>query len=273
MRIAFVGCGAAGRPLGAAWSRRGHEIGRVLGPDAEEAVRAMGAGRTDGELDSADVVVFATPDDVLTSVANEHPLDRAQVALHLSGALPSTVLAATGARTAGLHPLRAFADFESSLEALPRTSFFVEGEAVETAEALAKDLGEQVLRIDTEAKTLYHAAAAVASNYTVTLLSVALRLFRRAGIDEERGLQALVELARGSVENVGAVGLPQALTGPAARGDIAVIRDHVEALPGELRGLYLTLLETTIPVALAKGSLDEATALQLQAYIWSMRSA
>jgi len=265
MRIAFVGCGAAGRPLGVAWLRAGHEIGAVIAREsAGDAVRAMGAGAAWGALDDADVVVFATPDDALSAAAREHPLRADQIALHLSGAHPSTVLDATGARTASLHPLRAFADLESSVAALPQTFFFVEGAAVEEAERLARDLGGSVARIDTHGKLLYHAAAVTASNYVVTLLQVARDLFVDAGVAPDHALAALVSLARGAIDNAGKVGLPDALTGPAARGDLDVISRHVDALDEERRRLYVALLEATLPVARAKGGLDADTEAALR---------
>ena len=254
MRIAFVGCGAAGRPLAASWRASGHEIGAVLArTSAEDAVEAIGAGRPNGSLDDADAVVFATPDDALAAVAGEHRLRGHQVALHLSGAHPSTILAPTGARTASLHPLRAFGGIDS---VPPHTWFFVEGDAVEVAERLARDAGGKVARIATEEKTLYHAAAAIASNYTVTLLALARDLFTRAGVEPGLALEALCELAQGSIDNVARAGLPEGLTGPLARGDVKVIEDHLAALPERARAAYVALLEATIPIARAKGGLS-----------------
>jgi predicted short-subunit dehydrogenase-like oxidoreductase (DUF2520 family) len=256
MRIAFVGCGAVGRPLGIAWRRAGHAIGAVVArTSADAAVREMGGGVPGGRVEEADAVVFATPDDALPAAAAAHRLRREQVALHVSGFHPSTVLAPTGARTASLHPLRPFADVARSVEALPGTFFFVEGEAAEVAEALARDAGGVPVRIRTDLKTLYHAGAAVASNYLVTLLAWACDLFCRAGVAEEVATRALVRLAQGALDNVAAAGIPKALTGPAARGDVAVVRAHAGALPEKERALYLALLEATIPLARGKGGL------------------
>jgi predicted short-subunit dehydrogenase-like oxidoreductase (DUF2520 family) len=237
--------------LARAWAAAGHEIGAVS-TRGGAAAAAIGVGVDGGDLSEADVVVFATPDTALPSVAAEHTLRSEQVALHLSGALPSTVLAPTGARTAGLHPLRAFADLETSLAALPGTWCFVEGDAVEVAEQLARDLGGRSVRIDTAGKVKYHAAAAIASNFTVTLLGWARELFVDAGVGEEDALAALSALAAGAVENVARVRLPHALTGPAARGDVEIIRGHLEALDAEQRELYRRLLRATLPIARAQ---------------------
>jgi len=257
MRIAFVGCGAAGRVLAVAWRRKGHAIGAVRArTSTAAAVKAIGAGVPDGPLDDADVVVFATPDDAIASAAAAHRLAPRQVALHLSGAHPSTILKPTGARTASLHPLCAFADMEAALAALPRAFCFVEGEAGEVAEKLARDLTPRVARLETGKKILYHAGAAIASNYTVTLLAIARDLFVEAGVPAGVALEALTELARGSLDNVAKVGIPKGLTGPIARGDVELVRRHVEALDPERRALYLALLEATLPLARAKGALS-----------------
>ncbi len=260
MKLAFVGCGAAGRVLGIAWRRAGHEIGVVRTRSAASAAKSiavLGCGSTDGSLEQADVVVFATPDDALATVAKEHTLRVEQVALHLSGAHPSTVLVPTGARTAGLHPLRAFADVESALAALPDTHCFVEGEAVDVAEALARDLTPHVARIATDKKALYHAAAAITSNYTLALVAWALELFREAGVDGDSALAALLPLARGSLDNLEAVGLPDALTGPVARGDTEIVSAHLAALSPEDQTLYAELVRATLPLAAEKGGLTE----------------
>jgi predicted short-subunit dehydrogenase-like oxidoreductase (DUF2520 family) len=253
MRIAFVGCGAAGRALAVAWRRKGHAIGAVRARrSAAEAVRVIGAGVPDGPLDDADVVVFATPDDAIAAAAAKHRLAPRQVALHLSGAHPSTVLAPTGARTASLHPLCAFADLEAALAALPRAFCFVEGEASDVAEKLARDLTPRVVRLETGKKILYHAGAAIASNYTVTLLAVARDLLVEAGVPAGTALEALVELVRGSLDNVAKVGIPKGLTGPVARGDMDLVRRHIDALEGPVRALYLALLDATLPLARRK---------------------
>ena len=69
----------------------------------------------------------------------------------------------------------------------------------------------------TPTRTLYHAGAAIASNYLVTLYRAASRLFEDAGAPPE----ALVPLMTRTIEN----GFE--LTGPIARGDWAVVDAHL----------------------------------------------
>ena len=72
---------------------------------------------------------------------------------------------------------------------------------------------------------------------------------------EAQARAALASLVTGSAQNVERVGIPDGLTGPAARGDVELIQRHVAALKGADRQLYLHLLEATIPLARARGSL------------------
>ena len=91
-------------------------------------------------------------------------------------------------------------------------------------------------------------------------------LFVDAGVDPDDALAALVALTRGAVDNVGALGLPQALTGPAARGDVELVQQHLDALDGPTRALYVACLEATLPIARAKG-LSEAAEAELRRLI------
>ncbi|MHC4939420.1 MAG: Rossmann-like and DUF2520 domain-containing protein [Planctomycetota bacterium] len=257
MKIAFVGCGAAGRALARLWLKAGHEIVAIHARNsAAEAVAAVGAGVANGPLEEADVVVFATPDDAIEEVAKRTRLQPGQVALHLSGFHPSTLLEPTGAHTGSLHPLRAFADLDVDMSG---SWCFVEGD--EVADRLARDLGVRVARIDTAKKALYHAGAAIGSNYLVSLFAWARRCFEQAGIE---GDEALLALMKGSLANAESRGLPDALTGPVARGDVAVVAAHLDALPDAEKPLYRALLAATIPIGLAKGTLSGSDAEKLR---------
>jgi len=66
--------------------------------------------------------------------------------------------------------------------------------------------------------------------------------------------------------------VPQCLTGPIARGDIGTVSKHIEALKREAPDVLSTYCELglqTIPVALAKGRIDENMADELRAVLKS----
>jgi predicted short-subunit dehydrogenase-like oxidoreductase (DUF2520 family) len=87
---------------------------------------------------------------------------------------------------------------------------------------------------------LYHAGAAVASNYLVTLHRVASDLLRAAGAPPE----ALVPLMRRTIEN----GFE--LTGPIQRGDWETVERHRGAIR-EARPEYLQLYDVLAEVTAA----------------------
>jgi predicted short-subunit dehydrogenase-like oxidoreductase (DUF2520 family) len=119
-------------------------------------------------------------------------------------------------------------------------------------------LGLRPFDLDDGAATLYHAGAAIASNYLVTLYRAASRLFEDAGAPPE----ALVPLMTRTIEN----GFE--LTGPIARGDWAVVdatsarcttRTRARADVPRARGgdaavkITRTIAETRAPLATARG--------------------
>jgi len=65
----------------------------------------------------------------------------------------------------------------------------------------------------------------------------------------------------GTVNNIQSIGVPQALTGPIARGDLSTVVKHLERIEEkvpELLRLYSCLGYDTASVARAKGTIDEA---------------
>jgi predicted short-subunit dehydrogenase-like oxidoreductase (DUF2520 family) len=56
-------------------------------------------------------------------------------------------------------------------------------------------------------------------------------------------LDAFIDLARGALDNVEAMGAAQALTGPVARRDWATVERHVAAIPEAERAVYRALTD------------------------------
>jgi hypothetical protein len=79
----------------------------------------------------------------------------------------------------------------------------------------------------------YHAAAALAANHTLALLEAAVALLIGEGVPRREAEAALGNLLASAAHNVVRLGLPQALTGPIARGEAAVVARHLAALSPE----------------------------------------
>jgi len=145
----------------------------------------------------------------------------------------------------------------------PFRGIIMAGEGDDTARALAGEIASGLkavfLAIETENKTLYHAAAVVASNYLVTLLAVSTQLLEGSGIAPEATLKVLLPLVRGTLNNIEKRGVAEALTGPIARGDTGTVESHCrkirQTLP-DLLPFYQLLGTYTLPLVTAGGDVD-----------------
>ncbi|MBD0329206.1 MAG: DUF2520 domain-containing protein [Thermoleophilia bacterium] len=213
-------------------------------------MRVVGAGRVGSavaarlrergvRLDDADpeIVLLCVPDRAVADTA-------AAVAPgpwigHVSGATPLAALA-PHERRFSLHPLQTFTRSRGP-EQLDGAWAAVTGEtddAREVALALARALGLRPFELADADRAVYHAGAALASNYLVTLYRAASVLVADAGAPAE----ALVPLMRRTIEN----GFE--LTGPIARGDWETVEAHVRAIRErrpELEALYRALAHAT----------------------------
>lgn len=260
-----VGAGPVATALAGSLRRAGLP---VLGLWARLPAAARAAARTAGVagfssappdlLLEAEVVILAVRDDAIAEVAamlcGTGLITRKHVLLHGSGAVAAgEVLAGVVDRVGGvgtLHPLRAISDPSVSLRG---TVFGIEGDALGVASArlLVERVGGVPLSLESSQMAAYHAAAAMASNYVVTLLDAAARALTAAGMPLDQALGALVPLARGALDNIAERGTAQGLTGPIRRGDASTVQRHLAALEvvPSTRELYRVLGRATTELA------------------------
>lgn len=158
-----------------------------------------------------------------------------RVALHTSGALSSDALAplrAAGFAVGSMHPLVAVSEPVAGAESLRRAFYCIEGErrALSAARRLVGRLGGRSFSIETKDKSLYHAAAVIASGHTVALFQLATELLARCGLDAERARRVLLPLLESTLANLSAQPPARALTGTFARADVTTVRRHLAAL-------------------------------------------
>ncbi len=285
-KVAIVGCGTVGTAIGKLFKEAGHCISGVATSNPETARKAAGVTGAERFSDcpwevtrGADVVFITTPDDLIEStcmsISEHRAFDKKAVVIHCSGALSSDILSSArdcGAVVATLHPLQSFASVDQAVGLVPGSFCTIEGDesALPIVRQMVEDLGGILLEITAEKKTLYHAAAVAASNYLVTLIHLALELNEAAGLATDTSFNALLPLIRGTLSNIGAKGIPAALTGPIARGDVATVSAHLKAIEKdapELLQLYRCLGLYTVGLARAKGTLDREAGDKLAALL------
>jgi predicted short-subunit dehydrogenase-like oxidoreductase (DUF2520 family) len=216
-----------------------------------ESVKVIGAGRVGSAVsarlaerrlesrDDVDVVLLCVPDSAIRDVAASLAPGHVRWVAHTSGATPLSALD-PHERRFGLHPLQSFTRARGA-EQLDGAYAAITAESDEARDVgfeLARILGLEPFTLAEEDRALYHAGAAIASNYLVTLHRAAAEIFEEVRAPVE-GLRPLMQ---GVIDN----GFE--LTGPIARGDWATVERHLEAIrarkPG-LEPLYAVLAEAT----------------------------
>jgi predicted short-subunit dehydrogenase-like oxidoreductase (DUF2520 family) len=214
-----------------------------------EAVQVIGSGRVGSAVvarlqergldvtEEAELVLLCVPDTAIAEVART--IRPGPWVAHVSGATPLAALD-PHQRRFSVHPLQTFTRARGP-EQLDGAWAAVTSEGSDARTAgfwLAETLGLRPFDLPDDKRSLYHAGAAIASNYLVTLHGMAAELFRAAGAPPE----ALVPLMRRTIDN------DFELTGPIERGDWSTVEAHRgairEARP-DLEPVYDVLAELT----------------------------
>ena len=222
--------------------------------------------------ESAHLTFITTPDSAIPQVASQITWKPGMNAVHCSGSDSVAVLetaSRAGAGTAGFHPLQTFAGVAQAIENVPGTTFAIEaeGELLKLLAAMAEDIGGRWITLKAEDKPAYHAAAVLACNYLVTLVSMSTDLWKTFDIPRETAVQALLPLIKGTLHNIETIGIPNCLTGPIARGDNGTLEKHLHTLAEKAPSLlaaYRELGLQTIPVALEKGKIGPGQAREME---------
>ncbi len=267
-RVTIIGAGRMGQGLGLALKRRGYKVALVARtPRDVIPPLILHAGSRAEATAGAELVLIATPDDSIASVAadlaTENAITRDQVVLHLSGLLDRRALVpleGSGAGCGSFHPLQSVAEPSRAAERLKGAYVGIEGDdrALTVAERLANTLRMIPVRIPAAAKPAYHAGAAFVANYTVALVGVAERLARGAGVPADIAARIYLPLLSGAVANLTELGPAASLTGAVRRGDEQTIRAHLQALGPEERTLYRTVGRAAIALAREAGLNESA---------------
>ena len=277
--IGFIGAGTVGGSLAVCLSRAGYQVVAVASRTFASAQRF--SQRIEGCLaypsaqevvDAVQLVVISTSDDVLLEVAEGLRWRLGQVVVHCSGATSLDVFrhpVSQGAVAGALHPLQAFSSVENGVDSIPGTTFGIEGDSEVRAalSAMARDVGGTPVFLRAEDKALYHLTGVMMGNLLTGLAATAAQLWEQCGYSRTEGVQALVPMMRGVVNNLERSGVPDAVAGPYVRGDLGTIRKHIDALATrapETLPLYRELARAAVPFGVEKRALSQETARRIE---------
>jgi predicted short-subunit dehydrogenase-like oxidoreductase (DUF2520 family) len=279
LKLGFIGAGTVGTALAVLLSSKGYQVVGVSSrsrTSAENLAKAVDGCRVlksnQDVADTAELIFITTPDDTIGTVASQVKWHEKQSVVHCSGADSTATLEParkTGAVVGSFHPLQTFAGVKQAIENIPGSTFAIEAEEplLDTLKGMATALGGNWIELKASDKVAYHAAAVIACNYLVTLVKLATDLWQTFSIPPDQATKALLPLIRGTLHNIDTIGIPQCLTGPIARGDTGTIKKHLRTLQEKAPALlsaYKELGLQTIPIALAKGKINQQQARELE---------
>lgn len=194
-------------------------------------------------IPDADLYLISVVDDAVADIAANIKCNPSAVAAHTSGGVDASVLKVMTPHYGVFYPLQTFTrGLTVDLRAVP---LFVEGSdeyTLELLDRLAALLSDKAGRADSRRRSVIHAAAVFACNFSNHFLARADDILGREGLS----LEVLYPLIRETMEKATAIPPAKAQTGPARRGDRKCIAHHEELLRPDERDLYHTLSESII---------------------------
>ena len=286
MKTGFIGAGRVAAAVGGYLRQNNIEVSGFYSRSIDSARAAASFAKSrpyeyiEPLVEETDAVIITTPDDVIPSIAqrlsNLNTDWGKKIVCHMSGAYSSDILSCLGDRGAtvcSLHPMLSFGERSSSVEALKNTFFTLEGkgEKLNCVKQMISKLGNPLVEISPDSKTLYHLAACMVSNYLVTILDTGIQMLKRAGFSEIKARELIGPLVRKTVDNTLEEGSEKSLTGPLSRGDTMTVKKHLHKLHEdgneEWTDVYKVLAQHTLTLARRGNRIDSRTEADIKGVI------
>ena len=140
-----------------------------------------------------------------------------------------------------------------------------DAQAIAILEEKFHAIGGNCFQIESENKTLYHAATVMCCNYLTSLTEASASLFEHAGIEREQSLKLMQPIMEATLANIFSQGTTHALTGPISRGDAETVQNHLNALSNDNSlEMYRALGAATIELARAQGNASDAQLTEIK---------
>lgn len=242
----MIGTGNAATILGRIITHAGHTIMQVAGRNVTQTTTLANEFKGEAINDlknitsTAELYIISVSDSAVEQVAAQLPALNAPV-VHTTGSLSKNVLANIFTTYGVMYPLQSL---RKEMKVLPVVPIFVDGNNPQTTTYIrnfATTISSQVDEANDEQRLKLHIAAVISSNFTNYLYSLAERFCQRENINFQHLLPLIQETAN-RLQNHSPLTMQ---TGPAARGDINTINNHLQLLQQqpEIQTIYRLLSE------------------------------
>lgn len=193
------------------------------------------------QLIEADLYIIAVSDDAVANLSTKMPFEN-RLVVHTSGTVNIHDLDKKNRRGV-FYPLQTFSkkaalDFANvpiCIEAIDKSD-------LKTLKALAKAIGSEIHKVNTNQRKALHLAAVFVNNFTNQLYRVAHEITESEGVEFDILKPLILETAK-KVQDISPY---MAQTGPAKRNDKKTIKKHLELLENEQHKAIYELLTASI---------------------------
>lgn len=193
-------------------------------------------------IPDADVYLLSVSDDALNDTVSALKPNNA-LWLHTSGSTGMEILSRLSDNYGVFYPLQTFS--KSRHVNLDSVSLFTEGSNPEVEDRI-KEMAEKVFKnvyhADSQTRRRMHVAAVFACNFSNYMWMIAHDLLEKHDIP----FDVLAPLLRETLDKALLMNPRDGQTGPARRGDTALIQTHAAMLPDNLREIYTLLSDSII---------------------------
>ncbi len=249
MQVVIVGTGNVATVLGKVIQSAGHKIMQVLGRNEQNAKALANIFGCESGHDittaykHADVYLFAISDNALHHLYQNVHLGN-KLVVHTAGSVSKDVLNNISGNYGVIYPLQSL---NKDAIAVPDIPLLIDGNSAETIAAIqnfAQTFSDQVSIANDDARSKFHIAAVIVSNFVNHLYALTHEFCVTEKIDFKKLMPLLHETA-GRMQNLSPRDLQ---TGPAVREDIYTLGKHLQLLTThpDLKYIYLKLTESIL---------------------------
>ena len=242
MKITIIGSGNVATYLAFAFKSKGNEIVQVYSPhilrahELAERVQAAACSSIEEISPHSDFYIIAISDDALKSFSEKFRVKN-KIVMHTSGFHELNILKDVSPTYGVFYPLQTL-NKNVSLPSEP-FPFCIEASddvTLKQIKSLAQSIGGDVHIISSSRRKVLHVAAVFANNFSNYLYWLAEKILAK----EKISFGLLRPLIRTTAENVMHRSPSDVQTGPAKRGDEAILKAHLEILKDdpELKHIY-----------------------------------
>jgi predicted short-subunit dehydrogenase-like oxidoreductase (DUF2520 family) len=240
MNVTFIGAGNLAWHLAPALDNTDFAVREVYSANpknAEALVEKLYEAKTvvslDFSLSKSRIFIICVADDSIEEITQQLILPDNAIVTHTSGSQPLSILGFLGTLNIGVfYPLQTFT--KTKRVDFKEVPIFIESDNYHTEKTLmsmAKVLSKKVLKVGSSERKAIHVSAVFASNFTNHMLTLAESIMKDNKLDFDLLKPLIVE----TVNKALAIGPQEAQTGPAKRGDLQILDNHMQFLSTDER--------------------------------------